>query len=98
MITETRIALKNLGKINPESIDDYIFHGGYQSIALALDLQPTEVIDEIEKSGLRGRGGAGFPTGSKNRFTALSCEDCERFIVCNADEGEPGTFKDRIIM
>lgn len=98
MITETRIALKNLGKINPESLDDYIFHGGYQAIALALDLQPTEVIDEIEKSGLRGRGGAGFPTGSKNRFTALSCDDCERFIVCNADEGEPGTFKDRVIM
>lgn len=98
MITETRIALKNLGKINPESIDDYIFNGGYQAIALALDMQPGDIIAEIEKSGLRGRGGAGFPTGAKNKFTSLSCDDCQRFIVCNADEGEPGTFKDRIIM
>lgn len=98
MINETRIALKNLGKINPESIDDYLFHGGYQAFALTLDMQPSTIIEEIEKSGLRGRGGAGFPTGSKNRFTSLSCEDCERYVVCNADEGEPGTFKDRIIM
>ncbi|MFZ4400385.1 MAG: NADH-quinone oxidoreductase subunit NuoF [Bacteroidales bacterium] len=98
MITETRVALKNLGKIDPESIDDYIFHGGYHALAEALDMQATAVIEEIEKSGLRGRGGAGFPTGIKNRFTSESCDDCERYVICNADEGEPGTFKDRIIM
>jgi NADH:ubiquinone oxidoreductase subunit F (NADH-binding) len=98
MKKETRIALKNLGKINPENIDDYLFHGGYQAIAVALEMQPITIIEEIEKSGLRGRGGAGFPTGIKNRFTSNSCNDCERFVVCNADEGEPGTFKDRIIM
>jgi len=98
VIAEKRIALKNLGKINPENIDDYLFHGGYQSLAVALEMDPSSVISEIEKSGLRGRGGAGFPTGSKNQYTSQSCDVCERYIVCNADEGEPGTFKDRIIM
>ncbi|MCX6230323.1 MAG: NADH-quinone oxidoreductase subunit NuoF [Bacteroidetes bacterium] len=98
MIKETRIALKNLGKINPESIDDYISQGGYLAFAEVLEMKPTSVIKEIEDSGLRGRGGAGFPTGIKDRYTTLSCEDCDRYIICNADEGEPGTFKDRIIM
>jgi NADH-quinone oxidoreductase subunit F len=98
MKKETRIALKNLGKINPESIDDYLFNGGYQAIAFALEMKPITIIEEIEKSGLRGRGGAGFPTGIKNRFTSDSCNECDRYVVCNADEGEPGTFKDRIIM
>lgn len=98
MFRETKIALKNIGKINPESIDDYIAVGGYSSLSLTLKRHPFEIIEEVEKSGLRGRGGAGFPTGTKNRFTTQSCEECERYIVCNADEGEPGTFKDRIIM
>ncbi len=98
MISETRVALKNLGKINPENIDDYILNGGYLALRKAMDMEPSAVIDEIEQSGLRGRGGAGFPTGIKNRYTSLSCDECERYVICNADEGEPGTFKDRIIM
>lgn len=98
MLKATKIALKNVGKINPDSIDDYIAAGGYHSLSHALDKEPYEIIKEIENSGLRGRGGAGFPTGLKNRFTSQSCDVCDRYIVCNADEGEPGTFKDRIIM
>jgi len=98
MLREIRIALRNIGKINPESIEDYISNGGYTTLSHALERQPFEIVEEVEKSGLRGRGGAGFPTGLKNRFTSQSCFECERYIICNADEGEPGTFKDRIIM
>jgi NADH:ubiquinone oxidoreductase subunit F (NADH-binding) len=98
MITETRIILKNSGKINPDSIDEYLTSGGYEALKKALSLDPWLVPDTIEKAGLRGRGGAGFPSGTKNRFTAQSCTDCQKYVVCNADEGEPGTFKDRVIM
>src|SRR6056297_1769842 len=98
MITETRVILKNSGKINPESIFEYIEVGGYSALKKALNLDPWVIPDLIEKAGLRGRGGAGFPTGTKNRFTAQSCEECQKYVVCNADEGEPGTFKDRVIM
>jgi NADH:ubiquinone oxidoreductase subunit F (NADH-binding) len=99
MIKEYRIVLKNLGKIDPENIDDYISAGGYTAFKKALQMDPAGVIDELIESGLRGRGGAGFSTGLKKRFTSDACLACEnRYIICNADEGEPGTFKDRIIM
>jgi NADH:ubiquinone oxidoreductase subunit F (NADH-binding) len=98
MISETRIVLKNSGKIDPDSIDDYIAAGGYDSLKKALAFEPWVIPDTIEKAGLRGRGGAGFPSGTKNKFTAQACTDCQKYVVCNADEGEPGTFKDRVIM
>ncbi len=99
MIHEKRVLLKNLGKINPASIDDYEKAGGYKAIRKALDMNHLLVIDEMMNSSLRGRGGAGFSTGLKNKFTSESCLRCEqKYLICNADEGEPGTFKDRIIM
>ena len=64
----------------------------------ALTREPEDMVAELTKAGLRGRGGAGFPTGTKERSTAQTCEDCDRYVVVNADEGEPGTFKDRVIM
>ena len=99
MIQETRIVLKNAGKIDPENIDDYLKAGGYEGLRKALSMRPAEVIDELLEAGLRGRGGAGFSTGMKQRFTSESCLRCpQRYVVVNADEGEPGTFKDRVIM
>jgi NADH:ubiquinone oxidoreductase subunit F (NADH-binding) len=99
MLKETRIVLKNAGRISPESIDDYLAADGYQGLKKALSMEPAAIIDELIASGLRGRGGAGFSTGTKNRFTSDSCPECpEHFLIVNADEGEPGTFKDRIIM
>jgi NADH:ubiquinone oxidoreductase subunit F (NADH-binding) len=99
MIKETRIVLKNIGKINPESIDDYIAAGGYQGLRKALGMDPFSIIDEMMEAGLRGRGGAGFSTGMKKKFTSRGCQECpQRYVVVNADEGEPGTFKDRVIM
>ena len=98
MVEEKRIALRNSGKINPESIEDYIQAGGYQAVAKALSMDSSNVYEEIINSGLRGRGGAGFPTGIKEKSTAQSCFECLKYVVCNADEGEPGTFKDRVIM
>lgn len=97
MISEYRIALKNIDKYDPYQIDDYIQLGGYEAIKKALRQKPEEIIESVLNSGLRGRGGAGFPTGLKNKFTNQS-EDLEKYVVCNADEGEPGTFKDRVIM
>lgn len=97
--TEYRIALDNLGKVNPESIDDYISHGGYQALVKALEMDPSHVVDEIAKSGLRGRGGGGFSQAQKSRSTGETTKwNVQRFIVCNGDESEPGTFKDRVIM
>lgn len=98
MIEEKRIALKNSGLINPESIEDYLKIGGYDALKKALSNSPSFVVNELIAAGLRGRGGAGFPTAIKNQATANTCIDCEKYVVCNADEGEPGTFKDRIIM
>lgn len=99
-IKETKIALKNAGQINPDSIDDYLNAGGYKAAEKALKDSPVAIIDAMIDAKLRGRGGAGFSTGLKNRFTNEAvCERCvQKYIVCNADEGEPGTFKDRIIM
>jgi len=98
---EHRIALKNAGRINPASIDEYIAAGGYNALKQALQMPPEKIVYELIQSGLRGRGGAGFSTGMKKKFTseaACILLECMRYIVCNADEGEPGTFKDRIIM
>ncbi len=100
MIKEKRIALKNIGKYNPLDIEDYLKIGGYNNVKKALNINPEEIIKRISGAKLRGRGGAGFPTGLKNKFTYDAQFDAtgQKYIVCNADEGEPGTFKDRIIM
>jgi len=96
--SQVRITLRNCGHINPDSIHDYIAAGGYDGLQKALlKMTPQQVIDELKQSGLRGRGGAGFPTGLKWQF----CRDAEadqKYIICNADEGDPGAFMDRSIM
>jgi NADH-quinone oxidoreductase subunit F len=94
---EMRIVLRNVGKIDPLNIDDYINAGGYQSLAKAKSMDRKALIDEVKNSGLRGRGGAGFNCGMKWNFSYLLDTD-QKYVVCNADEGEPGTYKDRIIM
>ncbi len=94
---ETRIVLENCGRIDPENLDQAVAAGAYQAVAKVLKsaTPPAEVTAEVKRSGLRGRGGAGFPTGVKWSFTAPGET---KYIVCNADEGEPGTFKDRLIL
>ena len=95
---QLRIALRNCGVINPEVIDEYIGFDGYQALAKVLtEMTPQQVIDEISASGLRGRGGAGFPTGRKWSFAAASVSD-QKYVCCNADEGDPGAFMDRSIL
>ena len=94
---QNRIALKNCGKINPENINEYIALDGYKAIEKALTLSQDEVIDIITKSGLRGRGGAGFLTGKKWQFTKNSNAK-QKYVCCNADEGDPGAFMDRSIL
>lgn len=95
---EHRIVLERAGLIDPESIDDYIIHDGYQALGKVLsDMKPEDVIATLKESGLRGRGGAGFPTGLKWSFVA-GTEGDKKYVVCNADESEPGTFKDRLIL
>lgn len=95
---QTRIALKNCGVIDPERIEEYIRKDGYQALAKALfTLGKEGVLDEVEKSGIRGRGGAGFPTGRKWRSGAQVKGDV-KYIICNADEGDPGAFMDRSIL
>ena len=95
---QKRIALKNCGVINPEDIDEYIAFNGYQALERVLrELTQDEVIDIIKNSGLRGRGGAGFPTGKKWELTKAS-KGKQKYVVCNADEGDPGAFMDRSIL
>ncbi|WP_299024676.1 NADH-quinone oxidoreductase subunit NuoF [uncultured Thermanaerothrix sp.] len=95
---EQRIVLRRVGLINPDDIEEYILHDGYTALGKVLtEMTPNEVIEEIKKSGLRGRGGAGFPTGAKWSFVAREKSE-KKYIICNADESEPGTFKDRIIL
>ncbi len=91
---QTRVVLENCGIINPESIKEYIARDGYFGLATALKKTPQEVIDIVKKSGLRGRGGAGFPAGLKWEFTAKA-QGSPKYVVCNADEGDPGAFMDR---
>lgn len=95
---QKRIVLKNCGVINPEDIDEYIAFDGYLALEKVLTkMTPDEVIEEITKSGLRGRGGAGFPTGKKWLF-ARQAEGEQKYVVCNADEGDPGAFMDRSVL
>ena len=95
---QTRIVLENCGKINAESIDEYIAVGGFSALAKAVtEMTPQEVIDEVTRSGLRGRGGAGFPAGKKWSQVARQAEKT-RYVVCNGDEGDPGAFMDGSVM
>jgi len=95
---QTRLILRNCGHINPEKIEDYITAGGYQALRKTLlKMTPEEVISEIKKSGLRGHGGAGFPTGIKLEFCRKSPGE-QKYMICNADEGDPGAFMDRSTM
>ena len=94
---EKRVVLRNSGFIDPTNIEDYIARDGYMALGKVLSGTPEEAIKIVKDSGLLGRGGAGFPTGLKWEFTQKAQDD-EKYIVCNADEGEPGTFKDRLIL
>ncbi len=93
-----RVALRNCGRINPEKIEHYVDRGGYGALQLVLStMQPEEVIDEVKRSGLRGRGGAGFSTGLKWQFCRNTPSE-QKYVVCNADEGNPGAFTDRSVL
>ena len=96
--TQKRVALRNCGLINPENIDEYIAMDGYAALGKVLtEMTPEQVIQEVKESGLRGRGGGGFPTGLKWSFTAANAAD-QKYVVCNADEGDPGAFMDRSVL
>ena len=96
--TQKRVALRNCGLINPENIDEYIAMDGYAALGKVLtEMTPAEVIQVVKDSGLRGRGGGGFPTGLKWSFTAANNAD-QKYVVCNADEGDPGAFMDRSVL
>jgi len=94
---QVRISLKNCGKIDPEDINDYLAVDGYKALEDVIKMEPQEVIDIIKDSELRGRGGAGFPTGNKWQFTK-DAKGSSKYVVCNADEGDPGAFMDRSIL
>ncbi len=95
---QKRVTLRNCGLIDPENIEEYIVRGGYEALAEVItSMTPEEVIDEVKRSGLRGRGGAGFLTGLKWEFTARAPGDV-KYVVCNADEGDPGAFMDRSVI
>ena len=96
---QMRMALRNCGKIDPEDIDEYIARDGYMALNKALnEMTPDEVIQEVVDSGLRGRGGGGFPTGKKWMFASANRGEVQKFVACNADEGDPGAFMDRSIL
>ena len=96
---QTRVALRNCGVINPEKIDEYIAREGYMALGKVLtEMTPDEVIQTILDSGLRGRGGAGFPTGLKWKFASGNRGQVEKYVCCNADEGDPGAFMDRSVL
>ena len=94
---ETRILLRNVGKINPVDAKEYMGQGGYAGLKKAISMDSADILKEVKESGLKGRGGAGFPTGLKWQFV-YNMRDEQKYIVCNADEGEPGTNKDRILL
>jgi len=95
---QMRVALRNCGIIDPEDIEEAIAMGAYEALGKVLTtMTPEQVIDEMKKSGLRGRGGGGFPTGLKWEF-AYKQKETPKYVVCNADEGDPGAFMDRSIM
>jgi NADH-quinone oxidoreductase subunit F len=97
ILSDNNILLKNIGKIDPQNINEALKNGGYNALRKALKLSSKEIIDEVMDSGLKGRGGAGFPTGRKWLFT-YNAKSEQKYLICNADEGEPGTVKDRIFM
>ena len=94
---QTRLTFARCGIVDPRSLEDYRAHGGYKGLEKALTMQPAAIVEEVTQSGLRGRGGAGFPTGIKWK-TVLQTQAEQKFIVCNADEGDSGTFADRMVM
>jgi NADH:ubiquinone oxidoreductase subunit F (NADH-binding)/(2Fe-2S) ferredoxin len=95
---QQRLVLRNCGHINPENIDDYLDSGGYQAVRTALfDMSPEQIIEEVKLSGLRGLGGAGFPTGRKWEACYVE-ESAQKYVICNADEGDPGAFQDRSVL
>ena len=98
MTRQTRLTFVRCGITDPVSLEDYRAHDGYKGLARALAMKPIEIVDEVAKSGLRGRGGAGFPTGIKWKTVHDTPMGQQKYIVCNADEGDSGTFADRMIM
>lgn len=95
---QVRIVLENSGRIDPESLEDYVAHQGYAALFKAItEMEPAEVIEEVTRSGLRGRGGAGYPTGLK-WSTVAKARGPRKFVICNADEGDPGAFMDRSVL
>ncbi|MBU0986336.1 MAG: NADH-quinone oxidoreductase subunit F, partial [Proteobacteria bacterium] len=94
---EKRVVMEKCGHIDPEDIYDYIAEGGYSAIAKALQLNPHQIVKEVQQSGLRGRGGAGFSTGNKWEL-AMNAQGREKYVICNADEGDPGAYMDRTIL
>jgi NADH:ubiquinone oxidoreductase subunit F (NADH-binding)/NAD-dependent dihydropyrimidine dehydrogenase PreA subunit len=95
---QQRIVLRNCGKIDPENIEEYISNGGYQALKKVIfEMNPEKVLEEMKKSGLRGRGGAGYPTWMKWKFTRAVPSD-KKFVICNADEGDPGAYMDRSVL
>ncbi|MBR6747884.1 MAG: NAD(P)H-dependent oxidoreductase subunit E, partial [Clostridia bacterium] len=96
---QNRVALRNCGVINPECIDEYIAYNGYEALGRCLtEYTPDEVIQIVLDSGLRGRGGAGFPTGLKWKFASGNRGQVQKYVCCNADEGDPGAFMDRSVL
>ena len=95
---QKKVVLANCGRIDPENIEEYIGQRGYEALGTVLTtMSPAEVAATVEKSGLRGRGGAGFPTGTKWKFTLQNASD-QKYVICNADEGDPGAFMDRAVL
>jgi len=94
---ENKVILKNCGQIDPTEIDHYIAKGGYSALVKALQMPPSQIIDEVRRSGLKGRGGAGFPTGQKWELCRRAVEET-KYVVCNGDEGDPGAFMDRTVL
>ncbi len=94
---QTRFTFARCGITDPVSLDDYVAHGGYDGLKRAIAMTPAEIVAEVTASGLRGRGGAGFPTGIKWK-TVHDAVGAQKYIVCNADEGDSGTFADRMVM
>ena len=94
---QERLTFAKVGVIDPLSLEDYAAHGGWEGVQRALSMQPAQIIEEVTQSGLRGRGGAAFPTGIKWK-TVLSAAGAQKYVVCNADEGDSGTFADRMLM
>lgn len=94
---QTRVVLNNCGILNPHSLDEYIARGGYAGLSKALNMTPEDVCNEVDMAGLRGRGGGGFSTGTKWRFASQTKAD-QKYLICNADEGDPGAFMDRALI